>query len=183
MPAFDLPIGAAFVVITATTAIIWTLLVLAVRLYLRLYINGPIGDDDYTCIAATVGDFRFSNPRDAMLTFRTKIVGIIQSSIVLAETHVGLGRHAEELSSKQLHQYAIMVWVHALLYLAAMALSKISVCLLIVRMTKTPKHLYAAYTIIACSSIWAAVAVLLVLFQCEMPEPWNTSGKCINRVS
>ncbi|GAB7361743.1 hypothetical protein MBLNU230_g1790t1 [Neophaeotheca triangularis] len=163
MPAFGLPIGAAFVVITATTAIIWSLLVLAVRLYLRLKINGPMGSDDYTCIAATA-------------------VGVIQSCTVLGEAHVGLGRHAEDLSARQFRNYIIMVWVHAQLYLIVMALSKISVCLLIVRMTKTPKHLYAAYTSIAGSSLWAAIAVLLVQFQCELPEPWDATGKCMNRI-
>lgn len=181
MPAFGLPIGAAFVVITATTAIIWSLLVLAVRLYLRLKINGPMGSDDYTCIAATVRDIQFKQLRQAILTCH-EAVGVIQSCTVLGEAHVGLGRHAEDLSARQFRNYIIMVWVHAQLYLIVMALSKISVCLLIVRMTKTPKHLYAAYTSIAGSSLWAAIAVLLVQFQCELPEPWDATGKCMNRV-
>lgn len=54
MPAFGLNVRAAFVVIAASTAILWTLLVLGIRILLRLKINGPFGRDDYACITGTV---------------------------------------------------------------------------------------------------------------------------------
>jgi len=57
MPAYGLTDPAAYVVIITATAIIWSLLVLAIRVFLRLKVNGPCGWDDLACVMATA---RFS---------------------------------------------------------------------------------------------------------------------------
>lgn len=44
----------AFIVITTAIGVIWTLLVLAIRLYLRTRLNGPVGIDDCAAIFGTV---------------------------------------------------------------------------------------------------------------------------------
>lgn len=56
----------------AIVGIIWVVMVLAIRLYLRCKLNGPIGSDDYTAILATG-------------------LAIAQSALVLAGVHSGLG--------------------------------------------------------------------------------------------
>jgi hypothetical protein len=43
----------AYVVLTAVSCLTWTLLVLIVRLYLRLRLNGPFGHDDTAASIAT----------------------------------------------------------------------------------------------------------------------------------
>jgi hypothetical protein len=57
----------------AIVGIIWVLMVLGIRLYLRCKLNGPIGNDDYAAILATS-------------------LGIAQSALVLASVKSGLGR-------------------------------------------------------------------------------------------
>jgi hypothetical protein len=57
----------------AIVGIIWVLMVLGIRLYLRCKLNGPIGNDDYAAILATS-------------------LGIAQSALVLASVNSGLGR-------------------------------------------------------------------------------------------
>ena len=74
MPAFDLPLGTAYIIITATTALIWTILTWLIRLFIRLKIHGPFAWDDILCTVATV-------------------LGVIQSCITLLEVPFGLGRH------------------------------------------------------------------------------------------
>jgi hypothetical protein len=59
----------------AIVGIIWVVIVLGIRLYLRYKLNGPIGNDDYAAILATS-------------------LGIAQSAVVLAGVHSGLGRRA-----------------------------------------------------------------------------------------
>jgi hypothetical protein len=57
----------------AIVGIIWVLMVLGIRLYLRCKLNGPIGKDDYAAILATT-------------------LGIAQSALVLTSVNSGLGR-------------------------------------------------------------------------------------------
>jgi hypothetical protein len=57
----------------AIVGIIWVVIVLGIRLYLRYKLNGPIGNDDYAAILATT-------------------LGIAQSAVVLAGVNSGLGR-------------------------------------------------------------------------------------------
>ena len=60
----------------AIVGIIWVVMVLGIRLYLRYKLNGPIGHDDYAAILATT-------------------LGIAQSALVLVSVNTGLGkRHA-----------------------------------------------------------------------------------------
>lgn len=56
----------------AIVGIIWVMMVLGIRLYLRYKLNGPIGNDDYAAILATT-------------------LGIAQSAVVLAGVNSGLG--------------------------------------------------------------------------------------------
>lgn len=43
-----------YVIIIASTAMIWTLLVFMIRLWIRFKLNGPWGNDDWACTLATV---------------------------------------------------------------------------------------------------------------------------------
>jgi len=44
----------AYIIITAILGLLWTLLVFAIRMYLRLWLNGPFGWDDAAATFATV---------------------------------------------------------------------------------------------------------------------------------
>lgn len=58
----------------AIVGIIWVVMVLGIRLYLRYKLNGPIGNDDYAAILATS-------------------LGVAQSAVVLAGVNSGLGHY------------------------------------------------------------------------------------------
>lgn len=68
----------------AIVGIIWSVLVLAIRLYLRLKLSGPVGNDDYAAIAATA-------------------LAVAQSSLVLAGISAGLGSPASGHSDLELN--------------------------------------------------------------------------------
>ena len=44
----------AFIVITAVLGVIWAVLVMSIRMYIRLRINGPFGFDDAVALFGTV---------------------------------------------------------------------------------------------------------------------------------
>lgn len=54
MPAFGLSDAAVHITITATIAMSSTLVTLAMRILLRLRVNGPFGWDDYACMVSSV---------------------------------------------------------------------------------------------------------------------------------
>jgi hypothetical protein len=65
----------------AIVGIVWTLMVLGIRLYLRCKLNGPIGNDDYAAILATS-------------------LGIAQSALVLASVNSGLGKQQSSIRNE-----------------------------------------------------------------------------------
>jgi hypothetical protein len=67
----------------AIVGIIWVVMVLGIRLYLRYKLNGPIGNDDYAAILATS-------------------LGIAQSAVVLAGVNSGLG-HRGNIDDRESH--------------------------------------------------------------------------------
>lgn len=66
----------------AVVGLIWALLVLGIRLYLRLKLNGPVGRDDYAAIVATA-------------------LGAAHSACILAGVKLGLGSLSTDISIDQ----------------------------------------------------------------------------------
>ena len=166
MPAFNLPLGAAHIVITATTGLIWTLLVWHIRLFIRLKIHGPFSWDDIHCTIATV-------------------LGICNSGLTILQTSFGLGRHTENVSSLTAYRQHFLAWLAAMLYYLAICFSLLSVCFLIIRITKRTEQARIAYAVAAVTGVWAVVALFILAFQCELPHPWKTRplSRCIDIVS
>lgn len=139
----------------AIVGIIWVVMVLGIRLYLRYKLNGPIGNDDYAAILATS-------------------LGIAQSAVVLAGVNSGLGHRAtieEEGSHDQ--TTAKIGYAATLLYLSATYVSRASSCLLYIRLTSTRSHLMAAFTGLGMSAVGGMICLLAIAFQCSLPTPWS----------
>jgi hypothetical protein len=166
MPAFHLPLAAACVVITATTATIWSLLTWLIRLFIRLKIHGPFGWDDIHCTTATV-------------------FAILQSSLTVAQTSFGLGRHNENVASELRERQEKLAWVGTFFYLLALGFSMLSVCFLIARVTKRTGQGKIAYAIAVLTAVYTVICCFVIGFQCRLPTPWVTRPhtRCIGLVS
>ena len=173
----------------AIVGIIWVVMVLGIRLYLRYKLNGPIGNDDYAAILATS-------------------LGIAQSAVVLAGVNSGLGHRGRiddgenddqttakvsKLPSfprnKSRKVLTILVeqigYAATLLYLSATYVSRASSCLLYIRLTSTRSHLMAAFAGLAMSLVGGLICLLAIAFQCSLPTPWSVPDgqHCIDMVS
>lgn len=166
MPAFNLPLPAAYVVITATTATIWSLLAWFIRLFIRLKIHGPFGWDDWHCTIAT-------------------LFAVVQSSLTTAQTGLGLGRHVDSFAPSVSDRQHLLGWVGSFFYLTALTFSMLSVCFLIARVTKRTSQVHIAYTIAGLTGLWGLVSIFILGFQCRLPNPWITRPhtRCIPLVS
>lgn len=166
MPAFALPREAAYVVITATTAMIWTILVWNIRLFVRTKIHGSLSWDDIHCTIAT-------------------ILGIFNSSITIVQTSYGLRRRVDHVAPSVAQQQQLLSWIAALLFILALCFAMLSVCFLIVRITKRTSQVWLAYAIAVVTSVWAVIALFLIAFMCHLPRPWVTTplSRCGDIVS
>lgn len=166
MPAFGLETGPAYLIVLAVTSDIYLILVFAIRLFLRLKVNGPFGKDDWACAISTV-------------------FGLVYSVIVVAQVFLGLGFRLRHLSPAETNNLAIIGWVNGLLLTFAGYFSKISACFLLARITRTREHLAVAYALMVAMTMWLIQAQVSAVFQCSYPHPWDTSPRnhCHNRVS
>lgn len=153
MPALGLNEPEAYVVITTITAVIWSLLTLCVRIFLRLKVNGPFGRDDAACAIATG-------------------VGILHSTLTLVQIRFGLGKRANDLSEWTIGWAQFLAWVCNMLYVLVLAFSILSVCFLIARLIKIQRKVWIAYGIAMATGLWAVCSIFCFAFSCRLPRPW-----------
>ncbi|TKA82468.1 hypothetical protein B0A55_02175 [Friedmanniomyces simplex] len=156
MPAFDLSRPAAFLAITASTAIVWTSFTLSIRIFLRWKINGPFGFDDAACGAAT-------------------LLGILYSSLMLAQLPFGLGRHTDDLSAATIQRARLLTWISTMVLTLGLTCALLSMCFLMVRICGIARKAWVAYGIAVTACVLAVVSICLTAFQCELPTPWDIS--------
>ncbi|KAK5115626.1 hypothetical protein LTR85_009797 [Meristemomyces frigidus] len=164
MPALGLSEPAAYVVVTTVTAVVWSLLTLGIRIFLRLKVNGPFGLDDAACGATT-------------------FLGVVNSSLTLYQIHFGLGKHASELSKSAVERAHFWSWLNNMFFVVALALSIMSVCFLIARIIALQKKVWVAYGIAIATGLWAVVSIFFFAFMCRLPRPWIFAkpAHCIHR--
>lgn len=163
MPAFNLPQGTAYIVITALTGTMYTLLAFCVRLFIRLKMNPPFGWDDIHCTIAT-------------------IFTVIDASLVMIQTGYGLGHHSDTLSSAIANTQRILGWVTVICFVQATCFSMLSVTFLLMRVTQHTTRARPAYFAALATVLWCLTSTIIICFQCRMPEPWRTRphSRCID---
>ncbi|KAI7239562.1 hypothetical protein KC343_g9034 [Hortaea werneckii] len=164
MPAFDLSYPGAYIVVVTVTAVIWSLLVLGIRLFLRLKVNGPLSWDDGCCIAAT-------------------ILACIHSVLTLLQLRSGLGRSGGTQPQTTINWSSFLLWLSGYFYYMAQALSMLSVCFLLARIVRHRKMARGCYGIAVATVAWALAGMATTAFECGLPRPWEThdaSANCID---
>lgn len=166
MPAFDLSYPGAYIVVVTVTAVIWSLLVLGIRIFLRLKVNGPLSWDDGCCIAAT-------------------ILACIHSVLTLLQLRYGLGRSAGTQPQTTINWSSFLLWLSGYFYYMAQALSMLSVCFLLARIVRHRKMAWGCYGIAVATVAWALAGMATTAFECGLPRPWEThdaTANCIDLV-
>ncbi|KAI7467974.1 hypothetical protein KC351_g13834 [Hortaea werneckii] len=161
MPAFDLSYPGAYIVVVTITAVIWSLLVLGIRLFLRLKVNGPLSWDDGCCIGAT-------------------ILACIHSVLTLLQLRYGLGRPAGTQPQTTINLSSFLLWLSGYFYYMAQALSMLSVCFLLARIVRHRKMAWGCYGIAVATMAWALAGMATTAFECGLPWPWETHDATAN---
>lgn len=166
MPVFHLESGPAYLLLLAITSAVYLIMVFAIRLFLRLKVNGPFGKDDWACALST-------------------LCGLVYSIVLVVQIFLGLGSALRHLSPAEANNMAMISWANSIGLTFAGYFSKMSACFLLERITKTREHLAVAYGLMAAMTMWVLQAQGYTIFQCKYPHPWDTSPNnvCYDRVS
>jgi hypothetical protein len=166
MPLSGLESGPAYLLLLAITSAIYITLVFAIRLFLRLKVNGPFGNDDWSCAIST-------------------FFGLVYSIIVVVQVFLGLGSILHTLSPTEANTMAILGWANTFCLTFASYFGKMAACFMLARITRTREHLAVAYGLMAAMTMWMLQAQIYGILQCKYPHPWDTSPKntCYDRVS
>ncbi|KAI9803961.1 MAG: hypothetical protein M1833_000242 [Piccolia ochrophora] len=133
------------VTIAGTVMMIWMLLCYLMRLGIRFGFNGPFKSDDAVISAATV-------------------FGVAQTIATYAQVGNGLGRRQEDLNSSTILSFfkASPLDPLDLLYVVTVCLSRVSVALLIARLTRSKKHLVATHVATGFAAVWGVAALFTI---------------------
>lgn len=96
----------------------------------------------------------------------------------------GLGKRQCLLSSSNLEEAQIKVFVSTILFILALSMSKCSILLFLQQTAKSSWQRLGLVAIGTLVLIWTLAAMAGTVFECEMPKPWEIwTGKCIPLVS
>ncbi|KAJ5291212.1 hypothetical protein N7478_000463 [Penicillium angulare] len=142
---------------------ILTFLVLALRLFARIYVLGKMGLDDYLIIGACLLAWAF-----------------IAATISAVQN--GLGQHYVDTDKSLLINYSFAVWLSSMFYLACLGFIKTSVLWFYTRLGDRylTRMSHVMMAIIICQ---AGSFVLVAAFQCSpVSKAWTgaAGGKCVD---
>ncbi|KAJ5333085.1 integral membrane protein PTH11 [Penicillium brevicompactum] len=148
-------IAVAFAVLTA--------IVLALRLFSRIYVLHRMGADDYLIIGACLLSWAF-----------------IAVTIIAVQN--GLGKHAADIDPSKMVTYAFVVWLSSMFYLATLGFIKTSVLWFYTRLGD--RYLTRLSWIMMGVIVAQATSfVLVAAFQCQtISKAWTATGpgKCVD---
>ncbi|KAJ6145675.1 hypothetical protein N7470_009570, partial [Penicillium chermesinum] len=142
---------------------ILTFIVLALRLFSRIYVLGKFGIDDYLIVGACLLAWAF-----------------IAATLVAVQN--GLGQHYAYVDKTKMVEYAFAVWLSSMFYLACLGFVKTSVLCFYIRLGDRvlTRMSYVMIGVIVCQ---AGSFVLVAAFQCSpVSMAWTSTGpgKCVD---
>ncbi|OGM40971.1 hypothetical protein ABOM_010488 [Aspergillus bombycis] len=147
----------AFIIIAVLIGLSWSVLIIGIRVYLRLKLNPPFGWDDVAALFGT-------------------IIGAVQTAVVLQAVRNGIGKKEALLTDDQVESGLKGIYIAWLLYPVVVCSSKVSISLLIARLTRTKLHLKASHLLTGFILLWGVISLFLIAFQCKLPMPWNVGA-------
>jgi hypothetical protein len=96
----------------------------------------------------------------------------------------GLGKRQCLLTSDDLEQIQIKVFISTLLFVLALSISKCSILLFLHQAARNAFQRLAIIVIGVLILLWTLAVMAIIILECEMPTPWQIwTSKCIPLVS
>ncbi|KAM3506892.1 hypothetical protein MY10362_002079 [Beauveria mimosiformis] len=153
----------AYIVIVAIVGLIWSVLVLCIRIFIRVRLTGPFGSDDAAASLAT-------------------LIGVCQTATVLYAVRQGVGVRNNDAYRDSIDSALKAYYASTITYIMAICLAKASMSLLITRVSRqaADKHLLGTRIVTGIIFAWGLASVFIVALQCGSTRPWDltAAGHC-----
>lgn len=130
-----------------------------------------------------------------------QVLSIAQSIAVSIQISNGIGRHRDSLTVAQIDRYEKVSKAHmekylsdwlrnykaeyaaSLLFIASVAISKVSILVLLRRITPMASHRILILAVGAFIAAWTVASLFASAFQCTLPNAWRIlHNRCFNQV-
>ncbi|PVH98101.1 hypothetical protein DM02DRAFT_478682, partial [Periconia macrospinosa] len=104
---------------------------------------------------------------------------------VTVQTENGLGRSIDDLDHRRIVNYEKAEYANKLLYVATLALAKLSIISLLMILTASDLHRNMGIGLTATIALWGIVSAFTAAFQCGVNQPWQYSqreGNCLSMI-
>ncbi|KAM3542647.1 hypothetical protein ARSEF1564_004479 [Beauveria bassiana] len=153
----------AYIVIVAIVGLIWSVLVLCIRVFIRVRLTGPFGSDDAAASLAT-------------------LIGVCQTATVLYAVRQGVGVRNNDAFADSMDSALKAYYASTIMYIMAICPAKASMSLLITRVSRqaADKHLLGTRIVTGIIFAWGLASVFIVALQCGSTRPWDlfAAGHC-----
>ncbi|KAM3508352.1 hypothetical protein MY11210_006751 [Beauveria gryllotalpidicola] len=153
----------AYIVIVAVVGIIWSVLVLCIRVFIRVRLTRPFGSDDAAASLAT-------------------LIGVCQTATVLYAVREGVGVRINDAYRDSMDSALKAYYASSIMYIMALCPAKASMSLLISRVSRqaADKHLLGTRIVTGIIFAWGLASVFIVALQCGSTRPWDltAAGHC-----
>ncbi|KAF1943503.1 hypothetical protein EJ02DRAFT_129282 [Clathrospora elynae] len=117
---------------------------------------------------------------DDAIIVAASLCTVVSAVIISTAVDSGLGKRRCLLTSADMEQIQLKVYVSTLLSILAIGISKFSMLLYLFRITEITLQRVGVTAIGVFVSLWTIVVLAGTVFQCEMPKPWEIfEGRCI----
>ncbi|RMD39154.1 hypothetical protein DV735_g5975, partial [Chaetothyriales sp. CBS 134920] len=110
---------------------------------------------------------------DDIMSGLSMVFGIAQTVAIHVSATNGLGRHQSVLSAKSFKIYAVSYYTANILYFLAVCLAKISVVMIIMRLSPSHFVQQLCLGILVLTGSWGMAEIFAFAFQSPPPQPWN----------
>jgi surface polysaccharide O-acyltransferase-like enzyme len=106
-----------------------------------------------------------------------------QSLATILRAANGFGKPFNALSPDKVNKTMEAAMAANILYVMSLALSKLSLLLLLAKLSPNQRHKRVMHGISLFVALFTFISLFVVSFSCSAPNTWNfVSGRCINRV-
>ncbi|CAK7217649.1 hypothetical protein SBRCBS47491_003232 [Sporothrix bragantina] len=140
--------------ITASLGLVFGVISLLIRTYVRIECRAAFGKDDYAA-------------------FLSMVFALIQGVVIFLAISKGFGEVMSDLTPDAILAWQRDVFVSDIFYLIGMWLTKSSIALLLMRLSRDPSHSVMARALLAASAAYFVVSVFVVSIRCDISQPWN----------
>ncbi|KAL8867038.1 MAG: hypothetical protein Q9174_005922 [Haloplaca sp. 1 TL-2023] len=153
--------GPPIIILTAVFLFL-VLVVLALRIFTRVWLVHAFWWDDFTIILAVLGT-------------------TIGAALDFVEVHYGFGKHQRFLSQHELEQFKKYTYGEWIQTFATLMWTKVSICLFLIRIPqsralKRPLQWAVAFLLFSNTAL-----TVMIIMQCQpLHAAWNNDGRCLS---